>query len=375
MHASATRAMTLCNQAPIHTTGKLTTDLHRSHSSRVTFRFVVWPSMQLLADNEKLSAAMADERTPLIQHVDIRPHRDRYPHHRLRFVCTTILSSVVVIGGIVAVVLFSTGTFDNKHKTPPTPEYPPFSASSIPDGWLHKTALEYEELQSILLNTPDAAQAQEWSRYYTSGPHLAGRNLSQALWTKQKWQEFGIENSLIVDYDVYINYPTGHRLALLEKNKEGDEQDSPAATTEAEWRVAYEARLEEDVLDEDKSTQLPGRIPTFHGYSASGNVTAPYVFVNYGTYQDFEDLQAANISLSGKIALAKYGVVFRGLKVKRAQDLGMLGVVMYTDPGDDGEVTEKNGHASYPDGPARNPSTVQRGSVQFLSKRTARPTN
>jgi N-acetylated-alpha-linked acidic dipeptidase len=60
--------------------------------------------------------------------------------------------------------------------------------------------------------------------------------------------------------------------------------------------------------------------------------------------------------------------VFRGLKVKRAQELGMVGVVMYTDPGDDGEVTEKNGYEVYPDGPARQPSSVQRGSVQFLSK-------
>lgn len=326
--------------------------------------------MQLLASNEKLSTAMADERTPLIQHVDIRPHRDRYPHHRLRFVCTTILSSVVVIGAIVTVVLFSTGTFDNKHGNPPAPRFPPLSACRVPDGWLHKTASDYEELQSILLNTPEAAQAQEWSSYYTSGPHLAGRNLSQALWTKQKWQEFGIENSLIVDYDVYINYPKGHRLALLEKSEKGEQSlDSPAANAEEEWRVTYEARLEEDVLDEDRSSQLPGRIPTFHGYSASGNVTAPYVFVNYGTYKDFEDLQAANISLDGKIALAKYGGVFRGLKVKRAQELGMLGVVMYTDPGDDGAVTEKNGNATYPEGPARNPSSVQRGSVQFLSKR------
>jgi N-acetylated-alpha-linked acidic dipeptidase len=125
------------------------------------------------------------------------------------------------------------------------------------------------------------------------------------------------------------------------------------------------------VLKEDATSQLAERIPIFHGYSASGNVTAPYVFVNYGTYKDFEELQAANVSLEGKIALAKYGGVFRGLKVKRAQELGMVGVVMYTDPGDDGEVTEKNGNATYPDGPAREPSSVQRGSVQFLSTSTS----
>jgi hypothetical protein len=30
-------------------------------------------------------------------------------------------------------------------------------------------------------------------------------------------------------------------------------------------------------------------------------------------------------------------------------------------------MTEANGHLPYPDGPARNPSAVQRGSVQYLS--------
>ncbi|KAF2029537.1 Zn-dependent exopeptidase [Setomelanomma holmii] len=317
---------------------------------------------------------MADERTPLIQRVDIRPHRDRYPHHRLRFVCTTILSSIVLIGGLAAIVLFSLGPFDDDRETAPKSKHSLLSTAQIPSGWLGKTALEYEELQSILLNTPDAEQAREWSRYYTSGPHLAGKNLSQALWTKEKWQEFGITNSLIVDYDVFINYPKGHRLALLMKGKKDESAHATMDASEGQWEVKYEARLEEDVLEEDKSSQLADRVPTFHGYSASGNVTAPYVFVNYGTYKDFSELQAAKVDLAGKIAVAKYGGVFRGLKVKRAQELGMVGVVIYSDPGDDGELTEKNGVATYPEGPARQPSSVQRGSVQFLSFAPGDPT-
>lgn len=303
--------------------------------------------MNFAAGNEKLPGAMANERTPLIQTVEVRPHvRDRYPHHRLRFWCTTILSTIVLVGGFVALLLFN---FDWKSdKDLPTFDTNAHS-SKIAEAWARRTSLDYEDLQAILLETPDAEKAREWSEYYTSGPHLAGKNLTQALWTKDRWQEFGIE-STIVDYDVYINYPKGHRLALLEKDS-----------------VKFEARLEESVLKEDKASQLADRVPIFHGYSASGNVTGSYVFVNYGTYQDFEDLKAAKIDLEGKIALAKYGGVFRGLKVKRAQEFGMIGVVMYSDPGDDGEVTEKNGDATYPNGPAREPSSVQRGSVQFLS--------
>jgi hypothetical protein len=37
------------------------------------------------------------------------------------------------------------------------------------------------------------------------------------------------------------------------------------------------------------------------------------------------------------------------------------------DPSDDGTVTPAHGYEPYPAGPARNPSSVQRGSVQFLS--------
>lgn len=222
------------------------------------------------------------------------------------------------------------------------------------------------------MKTPNEQKAREWSEYYTAGPHLAGKNLSQAVWTRERWLEFGVE-SKIVDYDIYINYPVGHRLALLEKKGkrkarpvEGDREET---LSKADYEVKYECIMEEDVLDEDPTSGLDNRIPTFHGYSASGNATAQYVYVNCGTYQDFEDLVRAKVNLKGKIALVKYGRIFRGLKVKRAQELGMVGVVMYTDPQEDGEITEENGYKTYPDGPARNPSSVQRGSTQFLSKR------
>lgn len=131
--------------------------------------------------------------------------------------------------------------------------------------------------------------------------------------------------------------------------------------------------MTEDVLQEDPTTSLNDSIPTFHGYSANGNVTASYVYANYGSYVDFADLVEAGVELEGNIAIVRYGNLFRGLKVKRAQELGMVGVLIYSDPGDDGEITEANGYKAYPDGPARNPSSVQRGSVQFLSIRPGDP--
>ena len=42
--------------------------------------------------------------------------------------------------------------------------------------------------------------------------------------------------------------------------------------------------------------------------------------------------------------LARYGSNFRGLKVKAAEELGAAGVIIYSDPRDDGAVTVENGY-------------------------------
>lgn len=222
--------------------------------------------------------------------------------------------------------------------------------------------MPHEQLKNILLETPTADHAREWSQYYASGPHLAGKNFSQADWTREKWQSWGVDAS-IAEYDVYINYPVDHSLSLLKKSDKGDS-----------WTSAFNASLTEAIVEEDPTTSLKDRVPTFHGYSASGNVTGQFVYVNYGTYQDYQDLADAGIDLKGKIAIAKYGGIFRGLKIKRAEELGMIGALIYSDPGDDGDKTEANGYKQYPEGPARHESSVQRGSVQFLSTRPGDPT-
>lgn len=277
------------------------------------------------------------------------------PRAQLRRFCTIALIAIPVTTIAFALLSIAISGQSDLFGDEDEVTVSPFSLTSSPKtpphpSWPAGDGLSYASLKEILLDTPDAGMAKAWSEYYTAGPHLMGQNLSQAVWTKDRWEEFGVKSE-VVAYEVYTNYPVDHRLALL---KDGE--------------VTFEATLEEDVLEEDPTSALPNRVPTFHGYSASGNVTAQYVFVNYGTYKDFEELQEAGIELEGKIALAKYGGIFRGLKVKRAQELGMIGTIIYSDPGDDGEITEENGYKAYPDGPARNPSSVQRGSVQYLSE-------
>lgn len=55
----------------------------------------------------------------------------------------------------------------------------------------------------------------------------------------------------------------------------------------------YYPSLEEDTLEEDETTTYPNRIPTFHGYSASGSAEAEFVYVGRGQQPDFERLVSA----------------------------------------------------------------------------------
>jgi len=210
--------------------------------------------------------------------------------------------------------------------------------------------------EQILLNSFDNTSISEWSYYYTHGDHIAGRNETMAQWTADRWAEFGF-TSRLDEYYVFLNYPVSHSLLLTYPNGS-----------------TYQPTLMEDVLEEDPTTSYPNSISTFHGYSFTGNASAEYVYVGRGQQVDFDRLQALGVELEGKIALAKYGGPFRGLKVKNAQDHGMIGAIIFSDPGDDGNMTEAKGVAAYPAGGARNPTTVQRGSVQFLSTYPGDPT-
>ncbi|KAH9897448.1 glutamate carboxypeptidase [Xylariomycetidae sp. FL2044] len=210
--------------------------------------------------------------------------------------------------------------------------------------------------ESILVGSVDTTTIAQWSYYYTHGDHVAGRNKTIADWTVERWAENGW-NSSLATYYVYIDYPVNKSLAMTYANGS-----------------VFLPSLEEAVLDADETTGYPNRVPTFHGYSASGSVDAEFVYVGRGEQADFERLVELGVPLEGKIALSRYGGPFRGLKVRNAQKYGMIGAVLFTDTADDGDVTEANGYAAYPDGPARHPSSVQRGSVMYLSTLIGDPT-
>jgi N-acetylated-alpha-linked acidic dipeptidase len=135
----------------------------------------------------------------------------------------------------------------------------------------------------------------------------------------------------------------------------------PHATSVHLWRIAPEPRelpLAEPAVSGDSTSTL-WQYPTVNGSSAQGDVRGEVVYVNYGLVEDYARLDSLGVSVRGKIAIARYGRSFRGIKAREAERHGAVGLVIYSDPADDGFVRGD----VYPEGPMRNERGVQRGSV------------
>ena len=247
---------------------------------------------------------------------------------------------------------------------------PPWVLTSASAAWHNTPRISQQDaLTELLLNIPDASKAREWSQYYTSESHLPGQGRSQAEWTHAKWHEFGLPDTKIVSYDTDgFYYPNGQRLALLDLDGSQREQ------------VLYEAALVEDPALVNKPKGEVPFCPAFFGASVDGNVTAPYVFANFGAEEDYQALIQANVSFEGKIGIIKAVQIspylalhnlseFRGAQMQRASKMGLVGLLVYPDPQEDADIVPDNGKKPFPYGPARPETMIERGSGSTASKR------
>ena len=121
---------------------------------------------------------------------------------------------------------------------------------------------------------------------------------------------------------------------------------------------------QEPTIPEDAtSANLKDALPPYVAFQGDGDVTADVVYVNYGLPADYAALARRGISVKGKIAMARYGGGWRGLKPKLAQEQGAIGALIYSDPANDGYATAD----TYPNGGARPSTGVQRGSVADMT--------
>jgi len=237
----------------------------------------------------------------------------------------------------------------------------PGSASSPPaEGASSETSLfgfrdaEAElRIESRFLAVPDTKRAEEHLRILTQAPHVAGspEDKATADYVAGKFREAGLDTE-IVEYRVWFNYPAEISVDLT----------APAG-------VSMHGPSREHVDDDEFQDDLRVITP-YSGMSPSGDVEAEVVYANYGSPEDFQKLAQMKIDVRGKIVLVRYGQNFRGVKAFVAQEHGAAGVIIYSDPADDGW---KRGD-KYPRGPWRPDTGVQRGSVGYMFQFPGDPT-
>ena len=209
-----------------------------------------------------------------------------------------------------------------------------------------------ESVRQYVQEHISADSIQAYLYHITSFDHVAGTegDLYLAKWMQENWvKDGGFDDVAILDYHVYLNYPTTNGRSVSLVGPDG--------------KAGWTAQLEEDDVYPERLDRK--QTLAWHGHSKSGEVEGPLIYVNGGSREDFQWLRDHGVVTNGTIALVKYYGTQgdRALKVKAAGEAGCAGVLIYSDPSDDGSVKG----AVWPDGPWRPEDSLQRGAVSLMS--------
>jgi len=200
-------------------------------------------------------------------------------------------------------------------------------------------------IESRLDASIDKNEMDQWLRRMSARPHHAGSAAGKenAEFIASLFESWGYDVE-IAQYEILLPTPKVREVELV-------------APTQ------FSASLREDSLAEDPSTSVrEDLLPPYNAFSVDGEVEGELVFVNYGRPEDYEILDRYGISVEGKIAIAKYGKSWRGIKPKLAGEKGAIGTILYSDPADDGYGAGD----PYPKGAFKHATGIQRGSVMDM---------
>lgn len=198
--------------------------------------------------------------------------------------------------------------------------------------WEH----EYETAFSAV---PSADTARDLDAYLSREPGLVAStgDWRRVNYVVAKLKSYGLQPE-VKTYYTYLSSPKSIQVQMTAPQQ----QDLPVKEQKQPWQQDF-----------DKV------VVGYNALSPAGEVTAPVVYANYGRPQDYDVLAQNGVSVQGKIVLARYGQNFRGVKTQQAHAHGAAGLIIYSDPADDGSTRG----ATYPNGPWRAPDGIQRGSV------------
>jgi len=212
-------------------------------------------------------------------------------------------------------------------------------------GFPPEEAAAERERETKARAIPQSERIRTYLERMSAKPHHAGSPGSKAVadYATALMKEWGLDSKQ-ESFEALLPYPTVRTLEMTAPTR-------------------YKAKLQEPAIGEDKDSADINQLPTYNAYSATGDVTAPLVYVNFGIPEDYEVLKKHGIDVKGKIVIARYGGSWRGVKPKVAQEMGAVGCLIYSDPKEDGYYRGD----VYPKGAYRPSQGVQRGSVMDMA--------
>jgi len=201
-------------------------------------------------------------------------------------------------------------------------------------------------------DVPERSEIRADMMHLSARPHHVGSpyDRQNAEWLLAKLKSYGLEGE-IETFSALFPTPKMRKLELL-------------------GPVPFHAKLHLPPLAIDPTSgQTSEQLPPYNAYSRDGDVTAPLVYVNYGRPEDYDALARMGVSVKGMIVIARYGLNWRGVKVRIAAEHGAIGCILYSDPHEDGYFRGE----PYPTGPMRSADGVQSGSVLDMPLRPGDP--
>jgi N-acetylated-alpha-linked acidic dipeptidase len=176
-------------------------------------------------------------------------------------------------------------------------------------GFTAAAAQRQQQIERDAIGRPSGESAGTHSRALSRQTHVAGTPAQATTrdYVIDQMRRWGLETE-VRSYEIWMPHASTVRVARV----------SP---------MPKELSLAEPAVAADPSSTL-AQYPTVNGYSGEGDVTAEIVYVNYGLIEDYAQLDSLGVSVRGKIAVARYGRSFRGIKAREAQRHGAVGLLI-----------------------------------------------
>ena len=263
------------------------------------------------------------------------------------------------------ILILTTAVLVESHAADPSPVTTAKNQTPPSAGSASSASVGATKFVDSVLSEVTVADLRRYHELITTEPHVAGTDgdVRQIERIRQAFESMGLVTR-VEPFRCLLSRPISAQLEIVDDVPSAGTVVPPAAAGAPPARRGVVAlSVREDNLLQDPATAHPDLSYGWNAYSGSGDVTAPVVYANYGTREDFNTLQSLGIEVKGKIVIARYGRCFRGLKARVAQERGAVGLILYTDPADSGFTKGK----VWPDGGGwANDGCIQRGTVNTL---------